>query len=132
MSDTATYTVTSDSALVGQSTLYEAVMDIEKDDTQQASNSSTIPAAVSKVLIKIYACDELAKFNNEVEKLNLLNQIMEEIGEKDFIVQVIESFEYQIQGSNSSVLCIVMEHLEMSLSEYMTSLSDSPRETQTP
>ena len=72
-------------------------------------------------MIKIYDSDEQVRFSNEVEKLNLLNQIMEEIGEQDFIVKVIESFVCDIEGNNcpTTLLCIVMEHLEMSLADYM-------------
>ena len=75
-----------------------------------------------KVLLKIYDSEEVAKFQNEVEKLNLLNQIMEEIGQQGFLVQVIESFSCQVGAGVGNALCIVMEHLEMSLADYVSSL----------
>lgn len=75
-----------------------------------------------KVLLKIYDSDEMAKFQNEVEKLNLLNQIMEEIGQQGFLVQVIESFSCRVGSGVGNALCIVMEHLEMSLADYVSSL----------
>lgn len=49
------------------SNLFEAV--IEQNQTDPAKQGK-------KVLIKVYESDELHKFENEVEKLNLLNEIM--------------------------------------------------------
>ena len=40
----------------------------------------------------MYDCDDIVTFNNEVEKLNLLGQIMEELGDQSFIVKVLDSF----------------------------------------
>ena len=81
------------------------------------------------MLLRVYDADDEAKFANEVEKLNLLNQIMEELGEQSFLVQMIESFQTEVGSSNLSVNCIVMEHLELSLAEYLASLSAEPNQT---
>ena len=43
----------------------------------------------------MYDCDDVTRYQNEVEKLNLLNQIMEDMGlggDQGLIIQMIESF----------------------------------------
>ena len=55
-----------------------------------------------------------------MSKLNLLNEIIEDLGVKDqsFVTKVIDFFQCQFDES-VSVLCIVMEYLEQSLAEYV-------------
>ena len=115
-SETASYTVI---RLVNPSqNLYEAIIE-----------DPNIPRELRKVLLRVYDADDAAKFANEVEKLNLLNQIMEELGEQSFLVQMIESFQSEVGSSRMSVYCIVMEHLELSLADYLANLSAESNQT---
>ena len=52
----------------------------------------TLSGEQSKLIVRIYDCDEVHKFQNEVEKLQLLSQIMEDMGvnEQGFLIKVIE------------------------------------------
>lgn len=51
-------------------------------DSSQNLFEAFIEAQNRKVLLKIYDCDDMLTFHNEVEKLNLLGQIMEELEEQ--------------------------------------------------
>lgn len=54
---------------------------------------------------------------------------MEELGEQSFLVQMIESFQSEVGSSSLSVYCIVMEHLELSLADYLANLSAESNQT---
>ena len=76
----------------------------------------------AKFVMKIYDTDEVHKYQNEVEKLGLLVQIMEDMGihQESFLVEAIDSFSCEVSHSGGlQALCIVMEHLEMSVSEFL-------------
>jgi len=104
-SETATYTILR--PINAQKNLFEAIVEAEN----------------LKVLLKLYDNDDMIIFQNEVEKLNLLGQIMEELSEQSsFLVKVIESFQSDEVGSSMGTCCIVMEHMELSLAEYMNNL----------
>ena len=77
----------------------------------------------------MYDCDDIVTFNNEVEKLNLLGQIMEELGDQSFIVKVLDSFQCEI-GPKRGTYCIIMEHLDLSLAEYINNLPQNQSDTQ--
>ena len=67
-----------------------------------------------RVLLRVYEMDDgQMLFENELSKLNLLNEIMEDLGVQDqsFIAKVIDSFACPI-NDQVTVLCIIMEHLE--------------------
>ena len=68
-------------------------------------------------MIKVYDRDEAHSFYNEVEKLELLNRILDQQGiEQSPIVHMFEAFTCQI-GQHAVVHCVVFEHLEVSLAE---------------
>ena len=52
----------------------------------------------TKYLVRIFDCDEIQKFQNEFEKLDLLNSVMEDMGvsEQGFVVKMIESFTCEV------------------------------------
>ena len=65
--------------LTGESANYTITRSIS--GTENLFEASTGNATLgTKVLIKVYDIDDVTRFQNEVEKLNLLNQIMEEMG----------------------------------------------------
>ena len=78
-SDTALYTVIR--AVNASDNLFEAVQEGK---------------SARKVLLKVYDVDDVQKFHNEVEKLNLLSQILDEIGENGFLVQMLDSFACEV------------------------------------
>ena len=96
------------------------------------SESSDSP----KFVMKIYDTDEVHKYQNEVEKLELLAQIMVDMGvkEQSFHVEVIDSFSHEVSqhnGSSVQALCIVMEHVDLSVSEFLNSLNVEPGDNTT-
>ena len=97
----------------------------------QSENSDS-----TKFLMKIYDTDEMHKYQNEVEKLELLSQIMVDMGvkEQSFLVEVIDSFSHEVSqhnGSSVQALCIVMEQVDLSVSEFLISLNVEPGENTT-
>ena len=76
--------------------------------------------------MRIYDCDEVHKFQNEVEKLELLGQIMEDMGVKEqgFLMEVIESFSCEVSQSVHA-LCIVMEAVDLSVSEFLCTIGEA-------
>ena len=77
-----------------------------------------------RCLVRVFDYNDEAKFQNEVEKLELLNQILEDsgVGEQSLVVKMMEYFSCQL-SDNLTVLCIVMEHLESSLSDYLAKVT---------
>lgn len=77
-----------------------------------------------RLTMKIYDADEAYKFQNEVEKLQLLSEVMEDMGvqEQNFLVSVLDQFACTLSQSEGKqaleVQCVVMEHLELSLAEF--------------
>ena len=66
-----------------------------------------------RVMVRVFQLEDAKSFESELSKLNLLNEIIEDLGVKDqsFVTKVIDFFQCQVDES-VSVLCIVMEYLE--------------------
>ena len=106
-----------------ENSAYRVVMSVNKGNLFEIVEESS----KGKYLARVYDCDDLCKFQNEVEKLEILNSIMEDMGvakQGGFVVKMIESFSCEI-SSGMQVLCIVMESLGMSLATYLSSIETS-------
>ena len=72
-----------------------------------------------KFVIKVYDREEEHNFRNEIEKLELLNSIMNEQGiEHSPIVHMFEAFTCQV-SEQEIVHCVVFEHLDISLADFI-------------
>ena len=115
--------------LQGQKCSYTVLQAIPGNLFEVMSQSSeTTSDSSTKFLMKIYDTDEVHKYQNEVEKLELLAQIMMDMGvkEQSFLVEVIDSFSHEVNqhnGSSVQALCIVMEHVDISVNEFLNSLN---------